>query len=329
MVQSKLSVVRATTEKPGDISVIGGRGNFYEGGDITIRGGLSNTGTGGDVYIEGGDSNGDDGGNIRIIGGESELESGGETLVRGGDGKYGGDLILTAGSGRSGAGDVVITAGSTQTEFDGGDVVINAGYGFEEGGNVLIYAGYADSSGSGSGNGGDIEIQAASASQGTNRSGGDVKISSGSGYDNEGIFGPDGHIELNALGLEGFVTVSTSGSNGTVFTKGGLHFNKDLALAVDDLSVPATLSSANRQGIIQIINPTLAAGASGTITVNNSKMVVDDVVVAGIRTFDVASGGIPVILCEDVGGSSFVMKIYNAGTTPIGSNEMTLSYILL
>lgn len=315
-------------DRGGNASIYGGKG--LNGGKVTIEGGLGTDSRGGNVIINGGKSTDSTGGNVEITSGSSTNGYPGQILIRGGD--NGGNISIEAGPSPNTGGFASFGAGGNIDEESGpiteggGDVQLYGGRG-RYGGIALVKGGY------GLLNGGYTNIEGGQGAEGV---GGQVNINGGEG----GLYGGsvrirsttgpqgDGDIAIIAPGT-GSILMSTAGIYDAVFIKGGLHFNKTNPLIVANLGGPSTVTALSRQGTITVTDPTLLAGSSAIITVNCDKIVDGDTVIAGIKTFDTSSGGIPIVICESVGNTSFSVKIYNAGTTSIGSSEMSVSYMLM
>lgn len=236
--------------KPGDsIQIVGGDDSPSDAqgaGSVTIETGSGLTGNvkGGDLNITLGDGFGNQaGGGLEFVAGDGGATGdGGRVAIASGRGANGGDIDLVA-----------------QTAFDvnGGNVSIASGYGagaVGTGGRIGIIAG----DGSGSGHGGDIEIESGAANQsgGTAR-GGNIAIQTQTGGNTSGNGGQI-LLETGAgqfgTGDGGLIQISTGNANGT---GGGGLFAIDCGHA---------LSSGNGGSIQMRAGTSSPTGNGGTVS---------------------------------------------------------------
>lgn len=224
----------------------------------------------------------------------------------------------------TGTGGGVGLLGGYSANAEGGGVFIQGGFGSTLGGTVSISGGTTNTSG------GAVVLYAAPGDSlaGT---GGNINLNSGSGKfsgninivapQSSGVGGTDGKIVL------------TTNSISTNFLTGGVQFSKDVSvgMTIANLTVPPTVTTTSRQGIITITDPSAVAnGTSITITVDNVNVLANDMVYAFVQKFNTAGNGIPMVLVSSTTTSTgFTIQLYNIGAAAFSVSEMKISFILM
>lgn len=91
------------------------------------------------------------------------------------------------------------------------------------------------------------------------------------------------------------------------------------------ISTPVTCNALT--GVITTVSQTIAAGAEGEFTVNNSLVDATDVVVACIKTH--TSAGTFMVGVAAVASGSFKLRLTNLDASAAGNNVLVINFIVL
>jgi hypothetical protein len=230
------------------------------------------------------------------------------------------DAISSSGNAGS---NLFISGGTGDGAGNGGFLALTGGYStLGSGADINIMGG---GSGNVNGNGGSVVLNGGLGSA----KGGDISITSGEGNNFSGNI----NIVANSSAvIRGYILLTTYGID-TYFIQGGIQFTKDtdVSLTINNLAAPPTVTSSSRQGIITIIDPSAVGAVSSiTITVNDSTVMLNDIIQVSIQEFNTAGTGIPVVIVSSITPTTgFTIQLYNQDAVGFSASQMKISFIMM
>ena len=116
--------------------------------------------------------------------------------------------------------------------------------------------------------------------------------------------------------------------NTRMYRKQGGDMTWGRQTAVTQLTNISTAVTCNAlTGVITTVSQTIAAGAEGEFTVNNSEVSATDVVVACIKTH--TSAGDFIVAVSAVANGSFKLRLTNLNAATAGNNVLVINFAVI